>query len=200
MGHLRHYKESTIAALRGIGRLLLLPRYATLTVGVFLLFAGAIFLAINAQFYGSLFLSRLPFLDKLVLLGTMYAELFRQSITTLNGALLLLVSAMQGLSLSVVIFTSRRNKRDQATTANQLGLSGLASVAAAIGLGCVPCGTSLILPIIALFFSGAAAATAANIASGIILVAALILSIVSLYKSGQIAYIYTTLSKQEKES
>ena len=198
MERIRHHKESIATALHGIGRLLLLPRYAVLTIGVFLLFAGMLFLAINAQFYGSLLLSRLPLIDKFVLIGTMYIELFRQGFTTLNGALLLLVSAMQGISLSVVIFTSRRNKRNHVATTDQLSLSGLASIAAAIGLGCVPCGTSLIVPIVTLFFSGAATATAANVASGIVLVIALILSIASLYKSGQIAYIYTTLAEQEE--
>ena len=64
--------------------------------------------------------------------------------------------------------------------------------------GCVPCGTSLILPIVALFFSGAAAATATNIASTIVLILALILSLFSIYKSGQIAFMYTELEKQEE--
>ena len=84
------------------------------------------------------------------------------------------------------------------TVSRQVGLSGIASIAATIGLGCVPCGTSLILPIITLFFSGAAAATAANIASIIVLLLALLLSLFSLYKSGQIIFMYTELSKQEK--
>ena len=79
----------------------------------------------------------------------------------------------------------------------QLSVSGIASIAAAIGLGCVPCGTSLILPIVALFFSGAAAATAANIASYVVLILALVLSLVSLYKSGQIAFVYTQLEEKE---
>ena len=113
---------------------------------------------------------------------------------------LLIVSILQGLSLSVVIFTARRNKRNEQDVARQLSVSGITSIAAAIGLGCVPCGTSLILPIVTLFFSGAAAATAANVAGTIVLILALVLSLASLYKSGQIAFVYAQLAKQEEKS
>ena len=142
-------------------------------------------------------MSRLPLIDKLSIIGTMFAEIARQAATSLTGALLVLVSILQGISLTLIIFTARRNKHNQQTT-QQLGLSGIASVAAAIGLGCVPCGTSLILPIVAVFFSGAAAASAATVASTIVLVIALGLSLFSLYRSGQIAAIYITLAQQEE--
>lgn len=105
------------------------------------------------------------------------------------------MSTFQGLSITVVIFTAKKNKRSEQSVTRQVGLSGLASVAAAIGLGCVPCGTSLILPLVAVFFSGAAAAT---VASTLVLILALLLSLFSLYKSGQIAFMYTELTKQEE--
>ena len=200
MERIRQQKETVKSAAAGIGALIKLPRYAMLVVGISLLFALVIFFAINANFYGPLLLSRLPLLDKIAVVGSMFTELFKQGFTTPNGALLLVVSILQGLSLAVVIFTARRNKRNEQAMARQLSVSGLASIAAAIGLGCVPCGTSLILPIVALFFSGAAAATAANVASTIVLVLALILSLASLYKSGQIAFVYTQLAKQEEKS
>ena len=200
MERVRRQKETVKSAAAGIGALIKLPRYAVLVAVISLLFALVIFFAINANFYGPLLLSRLPLLDKIAVVGSMFTELFKQGFTTPNGALLLVVSILQGLSLAVVIFTARRNKRNEQAMARQLSVSGLASIAAAIGLGCVPCGTSLILPIVALFFSGAAAATAANVASTIVLVLALILSLASLYKSGQIAFVYTQLAKQEETS
>ena len=171
-----------------------------LAAGFSLLFAIAIFFAINGNFYGPLFLSRLSIVDKLAVAGNMLAELLKQGFTTPNGALLLIVSILQGLSLAVVIFTARRNKRNEQDVARQLSVSGITSIAAAIGLGCVPCGTSLILPIVTLFFSGAAAATAANVAGTIVLILALVLSLASLYKSGQIAFVYAQLAKQEEKS
>ena len=200
MERIRQQKETVKTAAAGIGALLKLPRYSVLASGFSLLFAIVIFFAINGNFYGPLFLSRLSIVDKFAVAGNMLAELFKQGFTTPNGALLLIVSILQGLSLSVVIFTARRNKRNEQDVARQLSVSGIASIATAIGLGCVPCGTSLILPIVTLFFSGAAAATAANVAGTIVLVLALVLSLASLYKSGQIAFVYTQLAKQEEKS
>ena len=200
MERIRQQKETVKTAAAGIGALLKLPRYSVLAAGFSLLFAIVIFFAINGNFYGPLFLSRLSIIDKFAVAGSMLIELFKQGFTTPNGVLLLIVSILQGLSLSVVIFTARRNKRNEQDVARQLSVSGIASIAAAIGLGCVPCGTSLILPIVALFFSGAAAATAANVAGTIVLVLALILSLASLYKSGQIAFVYAQLAKQEEKS
>ena len=200
MERIRQQKETVKTAAAGIGALLKLPRYSVLASGFSLLFAIVIFFAINGNFYGPLFLSRLSIVDKFAVAGNMLAELFKQGFTTPNGALLLIVSILQGLSLSVVIFTARRNKRNEQDVARQLSVSGIASIAAAIGLGCVPCGTSLILPIVTLFFSGAAAATAANVAGTIVLILALVLSLASLYKSGQIAFVYAQLAKQEEKS
>ena len=200
MERIRQQKETVKTAAAGIGALLKLPRYSVLASGFSLLFAIVIFFAINGNFYGPLFLSRLSIVDKFAVAGNMLAELFKQGFTTPNGALLLIVSILQGLSLSVVIFTARRNKRNEQDVARQLSVSGIASIAAAIGLGCVPCGTSLILPIVTLFFSGAAAATAANVAGTIVLILALVLSLASLYKSGQIAFVYAQLDKKEEKS
>ena len=200
MERIRQQKETVKTAAAGIGALLKLPRYSVLAVGFSLLFAIIIFFAINGNFYGPLFLSRLSIIDKFAVAGSMLIELFKQGFTTPNGALLLIVSILQGLSLSVVIFTALRNKRNEQDVARQLSVSGIASIAAAIGLGCVPCGTSLILPIVTLFFSGAAAATAANVAGTIVLILALVLSLASLYKSGQIAFVYAQLAKQEEKS
>lgn len=190
-------RHATFTALSGIGQVLRQPRYAAGALVSALGFAWLIFLLTNGGFYGSLLMSRLPLVDKLGVIGTMFAEIARQAATSLTGALLVLVSILQGISLTLIIFTARRNKRNQQTT-QQLSLSGIASVAAAIGLGCVPCGTSLILPIVAVFFSGAAAASAATVASTIVLIIALGLSLFSLYRSGQIAAIYITLAQQEE--
>jgi hypothetical protein len=198
MNQIRSEQESVKSALLGVGRMLGLPKYFLITIVATVAFAVVIYFAINANFYGPLMMSRLPVLDKIALLGSMIIDIFKQSFTSLNGALLMIVSILQGISIAAVIFTAKNNRDNEKTVSRQVGLSGIASIAATIGLGCVPCGTSLILPIVTLFFSGAAAATAANIASIIVLLLALLLSLFSLYKSGQIIFMYTELSKQEK--
>lgn len=198
MGRIHSKQESIKSALLGVGRMLGLPKYFLITIVATVAFAVIIYFAINANFYGPLMMSRLPILDKIALLGSMIIDIFKQSFTSLNGALLMVVSILQGISIAAVIFTAKNNRDNEKTVSRQVGLSGIASIAATIGLGCVPCGTSLILPIVTLFFSGAAAATAANIASIIVLLLALLLSLFSLYKSGQIIFMYIELSKQEK--
>ena len=198
MDQIRSEQESVKSALLGIGRMLGLPKYFLITIVVTIAFAVIIYFAINANFYGPLMMSRLPVLDKIALLGSMIIDIFKQSFTSLNGVLLMVASILQGVSIAAVIFTAKNNRDNEKTVYRQVGLSGITSIAATIGLGCVPCGTSLILPIVTLFFSGAAAATAANIASTIVLLLALLLSLFSLYKSGQISFMYTELSKQEK--
>lgn len=200
MNKLQHKREQIKSASFGISGLLLIPQYFLLAAVTSLIFALVIFFAINANFYGPLMMSQLPFLDKIALLGAMLSDIFTQGFTSINGALLIVVSVLQGISIAAVIFTAKKNKVEEKTVTRQVGLSGIASVAAAIGLGCVPCGTSIILPIVAIFFSGAAAANAANIASTIVLILALLLSVFSLYKSGKIVFMYTELAKQEKES
>ena len=194
----KHYKLTIKSALLGVGRMLGSSKYFLITIVATIAFAVVIYFAINANFYGPLMMSRLPILDKIALLGSMIIDIFKQSFTSLNGALLMVVSILQGISIAAVIFISKNNRDNEKTVSRQVGLSGIASIAATIGLGCVPCGTSLVLPIVTLFFSGAAAATAANIASTIVLLLALLLSLFSLYKSGQIIFMYTELSKQEK--
>ena len=198
MSRIRSEQESVKSALLGVGRMLGLPKYFLITIVATVAFAVIIYFAINANFYGPLMMSRLPILDKIALLGSMIIDIFKQSFTSPNGALLMVVSILQGVSIAAVIFTAKNNRDNEKTVSRQVGLSGIASIAATIGLGCVPCGTSLILPIVTLFFSGAAAATAANIASTIVLLLALLLSLFSLYKSGQIIFMYTELSKQEE--
>ena len=196
----KHYRLTIKSAILGVGRMLGLPKYFLITIAATVAFAVVIYFAINANFYGPLMMSRLPILDKIALLGSMIIDIFKQSFTSLNGALLMVVSILQGVSIAAIIFTAKNNRDNEKTVSRQVGLSGIASVAAAIGLGCVPCGTSIILPIVAIFFSGAAAANAANIASTIVLILALLLSVFSLYKSGKIVFMYTELAKQEKES
>ena len=196
----KHYRLTIKSAILGVGRMLGLPKYFLITIVTTVAFAVVIYFAINTNFYGPLMMSRLPILDKIALLGSMIIDIFKQSFTSLNGALLMVVSILQGVSIAAIIFTAKNNRDNEKTVSRQVGLSGIASVAAAIGLGCVPCGTSIILPIVAIFFSGAAAANAANIASTIVLILALLLSVFSLYKSGKIVFMYTELAKQEKES
>lgn len=183
-------RTSLRQAATGIASVIKLPRYICLSIGLSLFFICLMYFLINFSFYSSLIAS----IRSISLLFELIWHLFTTALvyctTSIPGALLLAVSILQGLSLAAVIFIARRNAKNSQLLARQVGVSSFASIAAAIGLGCVPCGTSLILPIITLFFSGTSAVTAASVAGVVVLVAALILSVISLYSSGKIAYKY----------
>lgn len=186
MKRLRQFKQRLPLAAAGIGRLLVRPRYAALAVVIAVLFALFVHILINIQFYGPLLTPRT--------LGTVSGIVVRQfakDALTVNGMLLIVVSVLQGVSITALIFSLRRNAREASSAGAQAGTSGLTALAAAVGLGCVPCGTSLVLPLVAIFFSGASTVTAATYATLIVLVVAVLLTLFSLYRAGYIVYIHT---------
>lgn len=146
--------------------------------------------------YWPLLTSRLPLADKVGVLGMMIRDMVIAGVTTPSGALLLVVSLLQGAAFALMIYTMRRNKRVDMET---VGEGGLVMFAAMLGLGCVPCGTSLILPILTFFFSSSAYA-AANTASLIVLIIAFGLTLFTLYRLGYVAYAHhITEDKDRRE-
>ncbi len=182
-----------------IARVLRLPRYAVLAAFVAVVFMYIVNVLINIQFYGPLISPRLSLAGHLNVVGIILRQLVGD-LATVNGMLLAVVSVLQGVSIAALVYSMRRNARNQpaAAVGQQAGASGLAAVAAAIGLGCVPCGTSLVLPLVAMFFSGASAVTAATYATMVVLVVAVVLTVYSLYRAGYIAYMHSEAEKHDK--
>lgn len=177
-------KQSFADAAMGVWYVIRYLRYTAVALVAAFVISYIIYFSINSNLYGSLLGSSLPFMDKLSVLGTVAITMMGSYWTGLNGALLLIVSLFQGVSIAVLIFTVRRNRKmDMA----MVGRSGFAMLAASLGLGCVPCGTSLIIPIITLLFSSSAAALV-SVASMIVLMIALLLTLYSLYKIGLVAH------------
>lgn len=176
---------------KGVARVLSRPQYIAVAPILAFLFAVLIYGMINGGFYGPLLMSRLPIIDKIGVIGDLIVQLTKDSVTTGMGILLVVVSLLQGIAFAVMIYTVRRNKRMDVAT---VGGGTVAVIAAALGLGCVPCGTSLLLPILTLLFSSSAYA-AANTASMIVLVLAFGLSLYSIYRLGYIAYTHSEIEK-----
>lgn len=176
--------QSIKRTLIGAGYVLKQPAWAALAVIIAFLISLIIYLSINFGFYGSLLSSNLGLADKLDVIGVMSANMIRSYGVDLNGGLLLIVSLMQGAAITVLIFTAKRNRKMDAAVA---GRSGLALVAATLGLGCVPCGTSLLIPVMTVLFSSSAPALMGT-ANAVILIVALLLTAFSLYKISQVAY------------
>lgn len=163
------------------------PRYAVSMTLLAFVFALLVYLVINFGIYGSLLTSSLSLLGKIQAAGLMTDAMFRDMSSTANGALLLVVAILQGISLGLLIFTIRRNKK---MNVRGIGGGGAAAIFATLGLGCVPCGTSIILPIVSIVFSSSAYA-AANIASVAVLVGAFLVSLYSIYQLGFAACAFT---------
>lgn len=179
-------------AIIGAIRVIKKPQYLILAVLISLAFCIAIYIPTKGGFYSSLFMSQLPIFDKIIVFDDMINKLSKEIFTNINGLLLGAVSILQGISMSMIIYTIRKNRDNhKSIETTQIGLSGFAAIAAAIGLGCVPCGTSIILPIVMIFFSGSAVAAAADFASGVVLSFALIASFYSIYKVGYSAYVHS---------
>ena len=177
--------------IKTVGR----PKYCGLALLFAVLFAALIYLIINWGVYGNFLFSSLSVFDKIGVVGMMLQRMFVDIFTTGNGALLMAVSLLQGVSLSLLVFTMKNNRH---FSAEAIGSGGIAALAAALGLGCVPCGTSIILPIVSLFFSSSAYA-AANVASTIVLAIAFLVSLYSIYSLGYVAYPYTQTQLHKKE-
>lgn len=188
-------KYKVLMALKGLAQVLKKPRYLVLAILLATLFALFMFAIINGSFYWPLYTSRLPLGDKVAVFGDMFIKMLGSFFTSFEGALLLVVSLMQGSAFATMIYTMRCNKRFDSAT---VGGGTVAMVAAALGLGCVPCGTSLIMPIVTLLFSSSAYA-AASVASVIVLIVALLLSLYSLYRLGYIAYSHSEIEKHTKK-
>lgn len=190
----KNLKHKVPMALNGIKRVLLIPRYAVLALALAFLFAVFIYFFIQIGFYGPLLVSQLPVLDKVYMLAMVAQSMLHSIASSIDGALLALVALLQGVAFAAMVYVQRRNKRFNAQVA---GTGGIAMVAAALGLGCVPCGTSLIMPIVTLAFSSSAYA-AATTASVIVLVVAFVLSLYSLYKLGNVAYVHAAIDETKE--
>lgn len=191
-------KEKLRMSRQGIVGVFARPKYIFLGLLFAFLFSLIIYFFINMNVYGSLLVSPLSLVDKLNVVGLMTEQMVKEVFTTFNGVLLLLASILQGVSISLMIYVTKNNKK---MDAKALGSGGLAAIAATLGLGCVPCGTSIILPIMSIVFSSSAYA-AANIASMIILFIAFFVSIYAIYKLGFVAFAFVeseNLKSNKKE-
>lgn len=183
---IKKLRHNWVLALTGVLYVLKRPRYLLISAVVAFVISTTIYLVINIGFYGPLFGSSLSIFDKLSLLAMMVQSMVGGYFRDINGVLLLAVSLLQGVTISVLVLTAQRNRE---LDKNIVGRSGVALVLATIGLGCVPCGTSLLVPIMTLLFSTSAPALLGT-ANSIVLLGALCLTIYSLHRAGLVAHKY----------
>lgn len=194
-GKISRLKNNIPKAFRGAKTALSHPVYLILAIIFAWLISALIYFSINMNFYGSLFLSDMLIGDKLSALNLMMKTMLTSYFIDSTGLLLLAVSLVQGVALALLVYNFRNSKQ---VDSKAVAGGGLAAIAAIVGLGCVPCGTSLLIPIMTLVFSSSSYLLL-DAANSLVLIAALVLSFYALYKTGLIIHINQLTATWEKE-
>jgi len=191
----RRLRSNVQKAFGGIVGVLRQPQYIFLAILLAFLISSLIYFAINVNFYWSLLVS-LPAFSKLLAIGLLIESMVQSYFQSFSGVLLLVLSLLQGLTLALLVYNFRHHRQ---TDTKAVASGGLAAIAAVIGLGCVPCGTSILIPIMTLIFSSSAYAFL-DTANLIVLVLATLLSVYACYKMGLIVHINRLTKQWKKET
>ncbi len=155
-------------------------RYAAAAALAALFFFEFVYWMLKFSVFWTLMTSpNLTILDKLHQLTGLFTYLTAQNGYLIAG-LMVLLAAIQGASLTAVVYAVRHQPKLDETL---LGESAVIGFIALVGLGCPACGTSLITPIVALFVSGSAVAVSQVIAR-ILLPLAVLVGLYGLYVVG----------------
>lgn len=181
---------------QGFTRVFKNPAYIGLALIFAFLISTLIYLMININFYGPLLTSGMAITSKVSVLGLLLKAMVGSYFQDLNGVLLLVLSLLQGIAIALLIYNFRNNHQVDKRAVTGSGIATLASI---IGLGCVPCGTSLLVPLIALIFSSSSYMLL-NTANLLVLLLASVLSVYSIYKMGLIAHVNFLTKEWKKEA
>ena len=93
------------------------------------------------------------------------------------------MSVLQGAAVAALVYSIRKERAMNRSIAKEFGGTGFAGVLSVLGLGCVPCGTSLVTPILTFFFASSSVAIAEEVGyySAVL---ALIVSLITAYLAG----------------
>lgn len=169
------------ASFKGIISVIKQPRYLLLTLALSVVFVELLFWLNNINLLFYIFLTpNLNILQKIQFVASTYTSIW-QSSTSFVAYMFLIISFLQGNMMACLFYIVRRKRiKGIVKTA---GSGGLASILAALGLGCAACGTSLITPILAFLFSSTSTALADSV-GGYVLILGAIVSIYGLYSIG----------------
>lgn len=184
--------DRTKLSVIGVWRVLSKWRYILIAVVVSILFAILFSILSVGTTEWQLLLSKLPFMEKMGIIGEALIR-FARDATTATGLLSIVVVILQGITISLLVFSivrERETKQKYGKTANRFGESLAASIVATLWLGCSTCGASLIIPLLSLI---SASAIFIGAMTTIIIVVAMALLMYSSWKMGYAAYAYTSV-------
>jgi len=147
----------------------------------------------NSNF--QLLFSHLDAEQKIELLGRVFSSSF-ENFLSLDGLLLVFLALLQGLAITLMVFTWRHKKQDEV-----FGTASASTVASALGfvaLGCPSCGISLLTPLLSAI-AGASAGILAERVNIILTLVAYGLLLYSICKLGYLVFIIVTAAKYKEK-
>lgn len=160
------------------------PWYALLAMLFMFIFYEIVYWILNIGLAEYLIKSTdIPLGEKLSLIPKSFADLLAWPMSW-NGLSLFLVSLFQGVAFAALVYLVRRERSSAKSYRKELTGTGFVGLLAVLGLGCIPCGTSLVMPILTFFFASSASVYAPHVA-GVSTLLALILTVITVYLTGR---------------
>ena len=159
------------------------PLYLLLAAVVSIVFYEIVFWFLNLGLFNYLLTTEfLTIGDKIGIIVGSYSSIFTLPFSSISFTLFL-VSVLQGAAVAALVYSIRKERAMNRSIAKEFGGTGFAGVLSVLGLGCVPCGTSLVTPILTFFFASSSVAIAEEVGyySAVL---ALIVSLITAYLAG----------------
>ena len=159
------------------------PLYLLLAAVVSIVFYEIVFWFLNLGLFNYLLTTEfLTIGDKIGIIVGSYSGIFTLPLSSISFTLFL-VSVLQGAAVAALVYSIRKERAMNRSIAKEFGGTGFAGVLSVLGLGCVPCGTSLVTPILTFFFASSSVAIAEEVGyySAVL---ALIVSLITAYLAG----------------
>jgi len=188
------WSDDTKMALVGIKLVMSRPAYIAIAIAGFLTFSFIFALFQNGTATWHLLWSSISLGDKAGLLLDVTGRIL-QNFLDLWGLVLILLAALQGLTLSLLIFGWRMRMSARATAAG-LEAGGVGAALGFLALGCPTCGTSLFIPFLSAML-GSTVATIAETLGWVLTSVAAILLLYAARKLGYTAFIEITARRHE---
>ena len=159
------------------------PLYLLLAAVVSIVFYEIVFWFLNLGLFNYLLTTEfLTIGDKIGIIVGSYSSIFTLPLSSISFTLFL-VSVLQGAAVAALVYSIRKERAMNRSIAKEFGGTGFAGVLSVLGLGCMPCGTSLVTPILTFFFASSSVAIAEEVGyySAVL---ALIVSLITAYLAG----------------
>ena len=191
---LERWTDDTKMAFVGVQMVMRQPVYVLIAIAGFLVFSYIFAMFQNGTATWSLLWSSISLGDKMGLLLDV-ADRILQNFLDLWGLVLILLAALQGLTVSLLIFSWRMKMSAKSTVAG-LEAGGVGAAMGFLALGCPTCGTSLFIPFLTMSL-GSGAAVVAETLGWILTTLAAILLLYAARRLGYSAFVEITARRHK---